>query len=478
MSIALNQQLRLSQQLVMTPQLQQAIKMLQLNRLELADAIQQEIEENVTLDDTVDDFDKDGVTSETEEINTVETEAISEVKINEDIPSDVDWSNYIDDFGSAGKANFETEARDATNFEAFTAKKTSLEDHLLWQFLMLQPEEKEKEIASQIIGNIDKDGYFISSIEAVAETCNASFEEVEDSFLIIQDFDPIGVCARNLSECLLIQLHHLGIKDFIVEQIVTKHIKNLENKNYKAIARDLEINIKTVLKSVNIIKELEPKPGREFASEEPVYITPDVYVYKTEDDFVIVVNDDGLPKLRINPYYKRAVTRGEQISSDTKDYLKDKMRSASWLIKSIHQRQKTIFNVMTSILKFQRNFFEKGITHLKPMILRDVAEDIEMHESTISRVTTNKYAYTPQGIFELKFFFSSSISRIHGEATASVSVQEKIKQIIEKENKKKPYSDNKISQILKDSNVDIARRTVAKYREILKILPSSKRKTF
>jgi len=343
---------------------------------------------------------------------------------------------------------------------------------------MLQPEEKEKEIASQIIGNIDKDGYFTSSIEDLCEACNASYEEVEDSFLVIQDFDPPGVCARNLSECLLIQIKRFGMDNSIVEKIITDHIKHLENKNYKAIAKALGISVKAVFNAVEIIKELEPKPGREFASDEPVYITPDVYVYKTDDGFVVVVNDDGLPKLRINPYYKRAVTRGEKISPNTKDYLKDKMKSASWLIKSIHQRQKTIFNVMTSILKFQKDFFEKGIAHLKPMVLRDVAEDIEMHESTISRVTTNKYAYTPQGIFELKFFFNSSINRVNGEAIASASVHEKIKQIIEKEDTKKPYSDEKISLMLKENNVNIARRTVAKYREILRILPSSKRKTF
>ena len=233
-----------------------------------------------------------------------------------------------------------------------------------------------------------------------------------------------------------------------------------------------------VIASVNVIKGLEPKPGREFSESDVQYITPDIYVYKSENDFVIVLNDDGLPKLQVNSYYKKAMVRGDKISAETKEYLQDKLRSAAWLIRSIHQRQKTIYKAMESILKFQRSFFEKGITHLKPMVLRDVAEDIEMHESTISRVTTNKYAYTPQGIFELKYFFNSSIKRIHGEAIASASVQAKIKKIIEGENPKKPFSDSKMAEMLKDQNVDIARRTVAKYREVLGVLSSNKRKQF
>jgi RNA polymerase sigma-54 factor len=256
-------------------------------------------------------------------------------------------------------------------------------------------------------------------------------------------------------------------------------MKNLENKNYKKIAKDLGISIDHVVSAVNVIKCLEPKPGREFSTEEPHYIIPDIYVYREGDDFKIVMNDDGLPKLRINRVYKEAVSNGTEISKEAKTYLNEKMQSASWLIKSIHQRQKTIYSVMESIIKFQREFFLKGITQLKPMILRDVAEDIEMHESTISRVTTNKYAYTPQGLFELKYFFNSSISRSNGEdSMASASVKDKIKQIIDHEDPQHPYSDKKLTELLEKANINIARRTVAKYREMLHILPSSKRKQF
>ena len=233
-----------------------------------------------------------------------------------------------------------------------------------------------------------------------------------------------------------------------------------------------------IIEAVKIIQGLDPKPASQFTGEEPQYITPDIYVYKFEDDFVIMQNDDGMPKLRVNSLYKMAINGEGKVSDSTKEYIQEKLRSATWLIRSIHQRQKTIFRVMESIVRFQREFFEKGIAYLKPMVLRDVAQDISMHESTISRVTTNKYAYTPQGIFELKYFFNSSISRIHGEAIASASVQDKIRQIIESEDQKKPYSDSKISELLKEANIDIARRTVAKYREMMKVLPSSKRKQF
>jgi RNA polymerase sigma-54 factor len=231
-----------------------------------------------------------------------------------------------------------------------------------------------------------------------------------------------------------------------------------------------------VVSAINVIKSLEPKPGRQFNDETPQYINPDIYVYKLEDEFIIMLNDDGMPKLRVNSFYKSSISRGKNISGEAEDYIQEKMRSAAWLIKSIHQRQKTIYKVMESILGYQREFFDKGIAYLKPMVLRDVAQDIQMHESTISRVTTNKYAFTPQGIFELKYFFNSSIRRSHGGSIASASVQEKIRQIIAAENPKKPYSDDKIAQILKEDQITIARRTVAKYREMLKVLPSNKRK--
>lgn len=476
MAIELRQQLRLSQQLIMTPQLQMAIKLLQLNRLELQDMINQELEENPALEEIQETPEEH--TLEQTEVKADTTSSTKEVTIDEKFGDDVDWSNYFDEYASPGKTHFESEKKEALNFETFTANKESLDGHLLWQLLMTSPTKEEEKIGSLVIGNLDKNGYLDASVDEIAQESGSSPEKVTHLLSLMHKFDPPGICARNLSESLLIQAKQLGLDDTIVTQIITNHIKNLENKNYKAICNDLKISIKEVISAVNIIKGLEPKPGRKFGNEESLYIIPDIFVYKKGDDFIIVLNNDGMPRLHINSYYQNAITHGKEISGQTKEYLRDKMRSAAWLIKSIHQRQKTIYKVMESIIKFQTEFFEKGIAYLKPMVLRDVAQDIDMHESTISRVTTNKYAYTPQGIFELKYFFNSSINRIHGDAIASASVQEKIKQIIESENSRKPYSDDKITTILKESNINIARRTVAKYREMMRILSSSKRKQY
>ena len=473
MAIELRQQLKLTQQLIMTPQLQMAIKLLQLSRLELMDAIRQEMEENPTLEESQDVTPKDRLE---EEAQAAPVEKTKEVTIDDKLTSDIDWSNYIDEYNAPGRVRLESEDRETPQYEAFISHKESLSDHLLWQLLMASPTPDEKRLGSLIIGNLNKDGYLQSSAEELAQQGGVEPDDIEEILFLLQTFDPIGVCARDLKECLLLQAHALGLKNTLVTRIINDHIHHLENKNYKAICRALKVSMEEVIAAVNVITNMEPKPGRSFSEEEPQYITPDIYVYKTEDDYVVVVNDDGLPKLRVNAFYKQAISQKNEVSANARDYIQDKLRSAAWLIRSIHQRQKTIYKVMQSILKYQRDFFDKGITYLKPMVLRDVAEDIGMHESTISRVTTNKYAYTPQGIFELKYFFNSSIKRVYGEAIASASVMAKIKRLIEGENPRKPYSDSKMAEMLKSDNIDIARRTVAKYREMMGVLPSSKRK--
>jgi len=475
MALELRQQLKLTQQLIMTPQLQMAIKLLQLSRLELMETIRTELEENPALEEVPESVSAENLGEQTDS-SPEEVPAEKEVTIEEKLQQDIDWSDYLDEYNTPGRVHFEAEDRDTPRFESFIARKESLNDHLLWQFIMTKPNKEEERIASLIIGNLNKDGYLHVSTEEIAETSGSSLENIEKVLSLMQTFDPIGVCARDLSECLLIQANYLGLQDTIVTEIITNHLSNLEKKNYKLICKTLKKSMDEIVSAVNVITSLEPKPGREFSDETPQYINPDIYVYKLENDFVIMLNDDGMPKLRVNSFYKNSITRGKKISGDAEDYIQDKMRSAAWLIKSIHQRQKTIYRVMESILRFQREFFEQGISRLKPMVLRDVAQDIGMHESTISRVTTNKYAFTPQGIFELKYFFNSSIRRSHGGSIASASVQDKIKQIIMGEDPKKPYSDDKIAQILKKDEIHIARRTVAKYREMLKVLPSNKRK--
>ncbi|MFQ5484838.1 MAG: RNA polymerase factor sigma-54 [Desulfobacterales bacterium] len=476
MALKLAQQLKLSQQMIMTPQLQMSIKLLQLSRMELMDVIHQELEKNPALEEILDieSNEPQRPESETEKITEPSTK---EITIEEKIGDDIDWSNYLDEYSSTGRISFESEGRDSIDFDSFSTRKESLKEHLLWQLLMTHPTAEEEKIGSLIIGNLNKDGYLDLSDDELIRMSNAAPQKVKQVLSEMQTFDPAGVCARNLNECLLIQAENLGLKDTLVTRIINDHLNHLEIKNYKAISKALKVSLEETYCAVNVIKGLEPKPGREFNDEEHRYIVPDIYVYKLENDFVIMLNDDGMPKLRISAYYQQALSRKEEgVSGKTKEYIKEKLRSASWLIKSIHQRQKTIYKVMESLLKFQRDFFEHGIAHLRPLVLKDVAEDIDMHESTISRVTTNKYAYTPQGIFELKFFFNSSINRYSGEAIASASVQEKIRKIIESESLEKPYSDRKIASLLKEANINIARRTVAKYRESMKILSSSKRK--
>jgi RNA polymerase sigma-54 factor len=475
MALELRQQLKLTQQLIMTPQLQMAIKLLQLSRLELVETIRTELEENPALEEVPETTSVEQLADQTDSLPN-DSSPEKEVTIEEKLQQDIDWSNYLDEYNTPGRVHYEAEDRDTPRFESFIARKESLNDHLLWQFLMTKPNREEERIASLIIGNLNKDGYLDVTAEEIAAASDAAPEKVEEILSLMQTFDPIGVCARDLRECLLIQARYLGLENTIVTDIVTDHLQNLEKKNYKAICKALKRSMDEVISAVNVIKSLEPKPGREFSDDTPQYINPDIYVYKLEDDFVIMLNDDGMPKLRVNSFYKSSITRGKKISGDAEDYIQEKMRSAAWLIKSIHQRQKTIYRVMESILQFQRDFFDKGIAYLKPMVLRDVAQDIGMHESTISRVTTNKYAFTPQGIFELKYFFNSSIRRSHGGTIASASVQDKIRQIILSEDPKKPFSDDKIAKLLKNDEIHIARRTVAKYREMLKVLPSNKRK--
>ncbi|MFM8313758.1 MAG: RNA polymerase factor sigma-54, partial [Deltaproteobacteria bacterium] len=310
----------------------------------------------------------------------------------------------------------------------------------------------------------------------IAQKENFDVHEVEAVLYRIQEFDPIGVASRDLKECLLVQIYDLKENDDLLEAMIENHLSDLEKKNYGAICKALNLSMEEVVERVKIIEELEPKPGRAFGGSPAHYIIPDIYVVKRGDEYVVMLNEDGLPKLKISSFYKNLLDKESENQQITKDYVQGKLRSAVWLIRSIHQRQRTIYKVTESIVKQQYDFFEKGISHLKPMVLRDVADDIGMHESTISRVTTNKYVHTPRGIFELKFFFNSGISRVHGADVASETVKEKVKAIIATEPPAHPFSDQKIVELLLKENINIARRTVAKYREMLGILPSSRRK--
>ena len=478
MALELKQSPIMAQQLIMTPQLQQAIKLLQLSRIELVEAINEELEENPLLEEqSKDESEEDSKTDDERDVSEQDIPEIPEVTIEEHARDDVDWESYLSEYNTEWAAP-SYEERDLPSIGSITAAKTNLYSHLMWQLNMKSFDEEQKEVSVHIIGNLDEDGYLDIPLEEISQITGSPLEKVSETLRKIQNLDPVGVAARDMQESLLIQARFQGLEGTICEKIIMNHLKDLEGKRLDRLAKSLSITIQEVLTAVSIIQGMEPKPGRGFSDDETIYITPDIYVFKVGNDYEIVQNEDGLPKLRVNGYYKDVLRSRDSLSENAKTYIKEKLRSAAWLIKSIHQRQKTIYRVTESIVRFQKDFLDNGITYLKPLVLRDIAEDIEMHESTISRVTTNKYVHTPQGLFELKFFFNSSINRVDGDAVASGSVKEQIKKNIESENKAKPYSDQEIADLLEKQNINVARRTVAKYRESMAILPSRKRKNF
>jgi RNA polymerase sigma-54 factor len=480
MAIEMRQQMKLSQQLVMTPQLQQAIKLLQLSRLELQDLVSQELEENPVLDESLElEEIKESDTLEITEKETApqeDAEVFTEVTAGEETLQDMDWATYLDSYNYSSGEQYYDDEDDRPSYENMLTKKTTLFDHLLWQLKLSRVTEQEILVGSEIIGNIDEDGYLRSTLADIAQICSVDEPFVESVLKKVQEFDPIGVGARNLQECLLLQVKQLGMEGSVVEALLRDHLKDLELRKYKLIAKSLGIDFNEVLAGAKLVASLDPKPGRQFSQEDVHYISPDIFVYKVGEEFVVVLNDEGMPNIRINPLYTGEGRAGGSDTQKTEEYINEKMRSALWLIKSIHQRQRTIYRVSKSIVKFQRNFFERGIAYLKPLVLRDIAEDIGMHESTISRVTTNKYMQTPQGLLELKFFFNSGISTVEGDDMASESVKNIIKEIVVSEDPRKPLSDQRIAEILSTQNITIARRTITKYREMLKIGSSSERK--
>lgn len=494
---------KLSQSLVMTPQLQQAIKLLQLGRLEYLEVVEKELLENPILEDARDEgvYDShlagkeisDGLSpsgdssQSSAEANfegapsSQESSADSLNNVSfQDTPGWVERSDFSSDFSQGSRLSRGNVSADdldeRPSLEAIMSRPEGLATHLLWQLktaAALSPEDEH--IAVQIIGNLDRDGYLQISIEELSSFGGCTVADGERVLALIHSLDPAGVGGRNLRECLLIQLNQQGLEDSLPAKIVANFLHQLELRRYEVIARETNVSVEQVYEAVKRIQKLEPRPGRQFYVEPPVYITPDIYVRKVGDDYIISLNDVGIPKLRMSSRYRELLSSGRASQLPDFQYLQEAMRSAAWLIKSIEQRQQTIYRVTESIMKFQRGFLEHGVCALKPLVLRDVAEDVQMHESTISRVTTNKYVHTPQGVFELKFFFTSGLHSENGEVS-SQSVKEKIRALIAAEDSRKPFSDQLIVERLRAEGIDIARRTVAKYREMMSILSSSRRK--
>ncbi len=561
MAMQMKMQMKMSQQLIMTPQLQQAIKLLQLSRTELEELIEQTLIENPVLEEGIDmdtfpnKTDDSAETAETAESPEVvaDTEDFETARENEQENNDqdeIDWQQYIEQVEQFGgyqerRYNIASDDEDSPSIEATAAQTESLADHLVWQLDMQELTPLEYRTGAFLIGNIDDDGFLVTSVRELLESQrdlydqinqsyikgelaelpeidtdlldlrfqtgkttqkkknkkedNADFEEYENipeeepkrpevsaaacSFVehvlgIIQHFNPNGVGARSLQECLLIQLDILGESENLCSRIVKHDMPLLESKDLKKIARRQKQDLEQVIESYRLIMSLEPKPGREFIpNPSHHYIIPDVYIYQKDNEYKVALNSAGMPRLRINNYYKDLSNTMEDDGSLTKDYILEKVKAGQWLLKSIEQRQKTIYRVTKSILRFQKKFFEHGINFLRPLVLKDVAEDIDVHESTVSRITTNKYVHTPQGIFELKYFFTSGIDQGRGDAVSSKRIKDMIMQMVQKEDLKSPYTDLQIADILeRQSGIKVARRTVAKYREALNILPSNKRK--
>ncbi len=479
MALEIRQQLKLSQQLVMTPQLQQAIKLLQLSRMELMDVVREELEENPVLEEGQETPEEKTPEEErkAEALDEQNQETVKEVDAVRDGMADIDWKTYLESYSLGGTTadNYEDDS-DRPSYENLLTRKPSLADHLMWQLNLSRLENHERAIAGEIIGNVDDAGYLQSSVEEIAAQSGCDPDDVEKVLAEVQDFDPPGVASRSLQECLLKQVDLLGMSEDLVGVILRDQLEELENRRYQVIARALQVSLDEVFDAAKFISGLDPRPGSQYGQDDVHYIIPDIFVHKVSDEYHVVLNDEGLPNLRINSFYRNALSGSAQIDAKAGEYIQDKLRGALWLIKSIHQRQRTIFRVTTSIVKFQRNFFDRGVAYLKPLVLRDVAEDIEMHESTVSRVTTNKYVQTPQGLFELKYFFNSGINTTGGDSVASESVKSKIKEIVASELASKPYSDQKIVEILHGQGIDIARRTVTKYREMLGVGSSTQRK--
>ena len=480
---------KLVQKLILTPSLQQAIKLLPMSTLELADLLNQEMVENPLLEEVP-----------TEELQPAEQQQAQETAAdqqpaeqqqpekpeaqtatdNADAWDDADYEYFFGDYLDDGyRSRTPSEVKELPPIENTLSTAASLSDHLMWQLSLQTEDEKLKEIGGAIVGNLDDDGYLVASVEEIAAMGDWPVADVERALQHVQTFDPIGVAARDLQECLWLQIRHLGLEGTPTEKIVTEHLRLLQNHQVPEIARRLGMTIDDLKEHIEIIRNLDPKPGSRYNPQQSQYVIPDVYVIKVEDQYVAALNEEGLPQLPISPTYRRLLDKSAgtvEENKETRDYVKDKFRSALWLIKSVDQRQKTIQKVANSIINFQREFLDHGIEYLRPLVLRDVANDIGMHESTDSRLVNNKYMHTPQGVFELKYFFHSGISSSYGDSVSSVTIKQRIRKIIENEDPRKPLSDSKIVSILQKEGLMLARRTIAKYREELKIPTSNQRK--
>ncbi|MCF8105420.1 MAG: RNA polymerase factor sigma-54 [Desulfohalobiaceae bacterium] len=468
MSLQFTQNLKLIQQLVMTPQLQQAIKLLQLSKFELTESIQQSLLENPLLEEK-----QAQPQAEEAEAQKKGPDGFHRINVQEKtLLKNAEWDDYLGVFSSTSRHARERDVPELTGtLENIYSRKPSLESHLYWQLSLSSLDDRQKDIGDNIIGNLGSNGYLQSTIEEIAAETGAGIEEVERVLEIIQFFDPVGVASRSLKECLTVQARFQGLEDPVLYSLIQDHLADIEEGRIKELVKSLGVEAERIEACLDTIRSFDPRPGMGYSEDEVIYISPDAYVFKIDDDFTILLNDEGLPDLQINSSYLE-----KDQDPQAAEYLKKKLQEAEWLVKSLHQRQKTLYKVLEYIVDYQREFFLKGPAFLRPMVLKDVAGTVGVHESTVSRITTSKYVSTPFGILDLKFFFGSGMETANGSQISSESIKLTLKSLISEEDRKDPLSDEKLSERLKEMlDVGIARRTVAKYRDILQI-PSSKKR--
>jgi len=482
------------QKLILAPALQQAIKLLALTNLELIEVIDDELCENPMIELEEEDLEK----GEGEKETPAGTEAEKEAKPSEEpepsgeepepvsenpeaealgqaadgLDAEAGLQDYLDD---GFRPNF-SEKREAVSLENTLSRSPSLWDHLSWQAALTFFDETERGIAQFVIGNINEDGYLGSSVEEIAGLCQADPETVDRIREKIKTFDPIGAGSLDLKEALLAQMDHLEVKDDIARAIVRDHLPLLERSEFPQLARALGIPPQDVKYHIELIKSLDPAPGRKYSEEKTSYVVPDIIVNNEADEWTVRLNDEGLPRLRISSYYRQLLAKAAQNQPEATRFLKERLKKAIWFLRSLDQRNRTIFRVAKFIVDKQKDFFEKGLDFIKPLTLIEIAQEVGVHESTVGRVVANKYMMTPRGVYSLKYFFHKSIQGDFGEDVSSLKIKEKIRKLVEQEDKNNPLSDIEIGDILAKENLKIARRTVAKYRKQLKIVPSHIRK--
>ncbi len=486
MAVKLSQSLKQTQTLAMTPQLQQAIKLLTLTHLEMTNVIQEEMLENPMLEDLGDAPGEAKNETDYREESLVETNReVSAEHFDEGtvVPKDdFDLKGYIDDYNNTSSTPPSMATHDPDdqyNYENIVSQGMTLAEHLEWQLKMTDLSEEDWKIAKSIIFNINDDGYLEVAFDELIAESGLERTRAFEVLHLVQELDPVGCGAQNLQDCLLAQARIADERSPLLEKLIRHHLEDLQKRDYHKISRETGAEEEVIKQTALLLQNFHPKPGRLVAPAETHYVTPDIYVFEVGGEFVVKVNDDGIPRLRISKLYQQLLRESANSKDKSaKDYVEERVRSAMWLIKSIQNRQRTIEKVSKAIVAKQQLFFKKGVQFLKPMILKDIAEEIGMHESTVSRVTTNKYMHTPIGMFELKYFFNAGLGGKDGGTDVSSEVLKlKIKALVEGESAKKPLSDQKIAELLSRDDVVIARRTVAKYREMLGILPSSKRKS-